>query len=167
MSILGLHLIEDGVHQTLFVVDALLKGNHGLRPGNPVDVVYLEDDVLGVVGILGPDLAKDIELARGNMGNGHIGNLVQPFKDKFGLVGLFQKDAHIGYKGIAQFNIVQGKGGTTDDPGLFHFLYPDMDRTGRNQQFFCNICKRGSGIVNQHIQNLVVDFVQFDFIHNY
>jgi len=147
------------VHQTLLVVDALLQGDHGLGPGDPIDIIDFEDDVLGMVGVLGPYLAENIEFSGGDVRHGHIGNLAQPFQDELGLVCLLQKDAHIGYKGIPQFDIVQGQGGTPNDPGLLHLLYPNVYRPGGNQQFFGNICKGGPGIVNQHIQNLMVDFV--------
>ena len=94
------------MHQALLVVDALLQGNHGLRTADPIDIVYLKDDIFGMGGVPRPDLAEDIELPGGYMGNRYIRYLRQSLQHKLGLMGLLQENPDIGNKGIPQLDIV-------------------------------------------------------------
>lgn len=95
------------MHQPSLVVDTLLQGYHGLCPADTVDIINLEDDVFRMRGIPSPDLAEDIELARGDMGHGNVGYLAQSLQNELGLVRFLQKYPDISYKGIAQFNIIK------------------------------------------------------------
>jgi hypothetical protein len=76
------------MHQTLFVVDALFQGNHGFRSTYTINVINFKDNVFGMCGIACPDLAENVEFSCGDVRNGHIGYLVQPFENEFGLMGL-------------------------------------------------------------------------------
>ena len=96
-----LQLVEDGVHQTSLVVDALFQGNHGFRSADTFNIIYFKNDVLRVGGIPCPDFTENIEFTRSDVGHGYIRNLAQPFQNKFGLVGFFEEYADIGYKGVA------------------------------------------------------------------
>jgi hypothetical protein len=64
------------MHQTFFIVDALFQGYHRLRSTDSVDIVYFKNNILGMIGVLGPYLTEDIEFPRGNMGYGYVWNLV-------------------------------------------------------------------------------------------
>lgn len=77
------------MHQTFFIVYAFLQGDHRFRSADPVDIIYPKDNIFCVVGILCPDLTKDIEFSGRDMGHRNIGDQVQPFQHEFGLVGLF------------------------------------------------------------------------------
>ena len=96
------------MHEPLFVIYALLQRNHGFRTADALNIVNLKNNVFGVGGILGPYFTKDIELTRCDMGHSYVRDFSQPFQHEFCLMRLFQENAHIGNKGIPQFNIIKG-----------------------------------------------------------
>ena len=97
------------MHQPLLIIDAFFQGNHGLSPADALNVVYLKNDILGVGGILSPNLTKDIELPCGDMGYSYVWYFCEAFQYELCLVCFFKKYAHIGNKGIPQLHIIQGK----------------------------------------------------------
>ena len=65
------------MHQPLFIIYAFFKGNHGFRTTDSIDIVDPKDNVLGMIGIFRPNLAKDIEFTRSDMCNSYVWNLLQ------------------------------------------------------------------------------------------
>ena len=86
------------MHEPLFVIYTLFKRNHGFSTADPINVVYLENDVLGVGGVLGPNFTEDIELPRSDMSHSYIRDFCQPLQDELRLMRLFEENAHIGNK---------------------------------------------------------------------
>lgn len=95
------------MHQSFLVVKTFFQRNHGLRSADAINIIDFKNDVFCVCGILRPNLTKDIKLARSDMGNGHVWDLIQTFQDKFGLMCFFKEYAHIGYKSISKLYIIQ------------------------------------------------------------
>lgn len=60
------------MHQAFFVIYTFLQGDHCFRSAYPIDIIDPEDNVFCVVGILCPDLAKDVEFPGSDMGYGNI-----------------------------------------------------------------------------------------------
>src|SRR5690606_4209113 len=71
-----LQLVKNGVHQTFFIVDALFQGYHGLRSTNSVNIVYLKNNIFGMIRVLGPYFTKNVEFPCSNMGYSYVRNLI-------------------------------------------------------------------------------------------
>jgi len=84
-----LKLIEDSVHEPFLIVDAFFQRYHGLCSADPIYIIDLKNDVLGMIGILGADLTKDIKFSGSDMRHRNVRNLIEPFQNKFSLVGFF------------------------------------------------------------------------------
>jgi hypothetical protein len=74
-----LQLVKNGMHEPFLVIDALLQGDHGLCSANTINIVYPENNIFGMIGILSPNLTEDIELSGSDVRDCHVRNLIQSF----------------------------------------------------------------------------------------
>mgnify|MGYP004408928725 CR=1 FL=1 len=67
------------MHQTLLVVDAFFKGNHGFCTVNTLNIVKLKNHVFSMLGIMGPDFTEYIEFTGCHVCNGNVWYLIYSF----------------------------------------------------------------------------------------
>lgn len=89
------------MHQSLFIIEAFLKGNHSFRTADTIDIIDFKNNVFGVVGIFRPYFTENIELTRCNMCDGYVRYLFQTFDYKFGLMCFFQEYTDVGNECIS------------------------------------------------------------------
>jgi hypothetical protein len=64
------------MHEPFFIIDAFFQRYHGLSSADPINIIDLKNDILGMIGILGTDLTKNIKFSGSDMRHCDIWNLI-------------------------------------------------------------------------------------------
>ena len=59
---MGLHVVEDSVHQSLLIINRLFHRNHGFSAAHAINIVNFKDDIFRMSSVSCPNLTKDVEL---------------------------------------------------------------------------------------------------------